>query len=132
MVSALKCFRSADKRQGNWLLRPITRLLASAATRETARPEDNIDGSLVLRAERWELARSGESIILLPVINTVVKRWLDDSEKRIEILYPGGEEGEFWVQELSDWLVALGIPAKHLKLAVGSGVEDEIRFNLVR
>jgi len=86
----------------------------------------------VLYAEQWELARSGESILLQPVLNQVMNAWLQDRNKKIEIQYPGGEEGEFWVQQLSDWLVALGIPSVTMVTVPGSGADDIIRFNLIR
>ena len=46
-----------------------------------------------LRAEQWELTRSGETILSLPVLNQVVNTWLSDKQKMIEIQYPGGEDG---------------------------------------
>jgi len=86
----------------------------------------------VLQAEQWELARSGESILSLPVLNQVMKAWLQDKKKKIEIQYPGGEEGEFWVQQLSDWLVALGIPSERMVTVPGSGADDMIKFDLIK
>ncbi len=85
-----------------------------------------------LSAEQWELARNGESILSLPAINTLINTWLLDKEKKIEIQYPGGEEGEFWVHELTDWLVSLGIPSTHMQVVTGSGAGDMIKFNLIK
>ena len=84
-----------------------------------------------LRAEQWELARSGESILAIPVLNQLVNAWLLDKTMKIELRYPGGEEGEFWVQELTDWMVSLGIPSKHLVSIPGSGSDDSIKFALI-
>ncbi len=86
----------------------------------------------VLHAEQWELARSGESILSLPILNEVMNAWLQDKVKKIEIRYPGGEEGEFWVQQLSDWLVSLGLPSERMVLTPGSGADDVIRFDLIK
>ena len=85
-----------------------------------------------LHAEQWEMARSGDSLLMLPVLNKVVIAWLDDRHKVIEIQYPGGEEGEFWVQELTDWLVSLGIPSRSMITTPGSGSDDKIRFNIIK
>lgn len=85
-----------------------------------------------LYAEQWELARSGETILSLPVINQLIKAWLSDKQKKIEIHYPGGEDGEFWVQELTDWLVSLGIPSKHMVISPGSGADDVIKFDIIK
>lgn len=85
-----------------------------------------------LQAEQWELARSGETILSLPVLNQLINAWLADKRKNIEIQYPGGEDGEFWVQELTDWLVSLGIPSKHMVITPGSGADDVIKFNIIK
>ena len=106
--------------------------------------------SWVLTADQWEIARNGESILSLAVLNHLMNAWLSevtslqgDAQKRsqkstqphkneiIEIQYPGGEEGEFWVQELVDWLVALGVPSRFMLLTPGS-TADEIKFHLNR
>ena len=85
-----------------------------------------------LHAEQWELARSGETILSLPVLKRLTNAWLSDKQKMIEIQYPGGEDGEFWVHELTDWLVSLGIPSDHIVIVPGSGADDVINFALVK
>lgn len=85
-----------------------------------------------LHAEQWELARSGETILSLPVLKRLTNAWLSDKQKMIEIQYPGGEDGEFWVHELTDWLVALGIPSKYMVTTPGSGADDVIKFNIIK
>ena len=110
----------------------------AAAVKKTVAPaqpgmaQDKADAVWQLHAEQWELARSGETILSLPVLNQVVKAWLSDKQKMIEIQYPGGEDGEFWVQELTDWLVSLGIPSKTIVTTPGSGADDVIKFNIVK
>ncbi len=93
---------------------------------------DNKADAWILRAEQWEIARSGESVLSLPVLNKVVNAWLKEKQKTIEIQYPGGEEGEFWVQELTDWLVSLGVPSSSMQTVPGSGADDMIKFQLSR
>lgn len=85
-----------------------------------------------LRAEQWELSRSGETILSLPVLKQVINTWLSDKQKTIEIQYPGGEDGEFWVQELTDWLVSLGIPSDNMITTPGSGAADVIKFKIIK
>ncbi len=85
-----------------------------------------------LHAEQWELARSGDTILSMPVLNRLIQVWLSDKQKKIEIQYPGGEDGELWVQELTDWLVALGIPSKYMIITPGSGADDVIKFNIIK
>ena len=90
------------------------------------------DTALTLNAEQWELARSGETILSIPVLKQVVRAWLADREKIIEIQYPGGEDGDFWVQELTDWLVSLGIPSDNMFTTPGSGADDVIKFKIIK
>ena len=110
----------------------------AAAVKKTAvpaqleQPSNKTSTVWQLHAEQWELARSGETILSLPVLNQVIKAWLSDKQKMIEIRYPGGEDGELWVQELTDWLVSLGIPSKTIVTTPGSGADDVIKFNIVK
>jgi hypothetical protein len=90
------------------------------------------DTALILHAEQWELARTGETILSIPVLKKVVGAWLADREKIIEIQYPGGEDGDFWVQELTDWLVSLGIPSDNMFTTPGSGADDVIKFKIIK
>ena len=85
-----------------------------------------------LYAEQWELTRSGESLLSLPVLKEVVTAWLQRQDEIIEIQYPGGEEGELWVQELMDWFVSLGIPSGQMLAVPGSGIDDVIKLSLVK
>jgi hypothetical protein len=94
-------------------------------------PEKKAATVWALHAEQWELARSGETILSLPVLKQLLTAWLSEKQKTIEIQYPGGEDGEFWVQELTDWLVALGIPSKNMVITAGSGADDVIKFNII-
>ena len=96
------------------------------------RSSKNIEPVWGLHAEQWELARSGETILSLPVLNQLVTAWLAEKQKIIEIQYPGGEDGELWVQELTDWLVSLGIPSKFMVTTPGSGADDVIKFKLIK
>jgi hypothetical protein len=87
---------------------------------------------LKLRAEQWELARNGEQLLRMPVLNKVVNEWLLKEGYRIELRYPGGEEGELWVGELMDWLISLAIPSKYLVAVPGSGEADIIIFKIIK
>lgn len=85
-----------------------------------------------LHAEQWELSRNGERLLGIDGIAAVVKEWSSDNRQRIELQYPGGEEGELWVHQLMDWLVALGIPSTSLVAVPGSGQGDIIRLRVIR
>ena len=85
-----------------------------------------------LHAEQWELSRSGERLLGTEGIATVVNEWSADTRQQIELQYPGGEEGELWVHQLMDWLVALGIPSASLVAVPGSGEGDLIRLRVIK
>ena len=84
-----------------------------------------------LKAEQWDMPRQGERLLRLPALNHLIKQWQQQPNKLIEIRYPGGEEGELWVNELMDWLVALGVPSDKLHSVQGSGAEDKIQLLLM-
>lgn len=85
-----------------------------------------------LKAEQWEITRHGERLVRVPVLRDVVNSWSQNKDHKIEIQYPGGEEGELWVEELIDWLVALGVPSHNMITVPGSGAEDIIRFKIIK
>ena len=85
-----------------------------------------------LHAEQWELSRNGERLLAIDGLAELVKQWSSDNRQKIELQYPGGEEGELWVHQLMDWLVALGIPSTSLVMVPGSGQGDIIRLRVIR
>lgn len=87
---------------------------------------------LQLSAEQWDLVRQGEQLLNLPVLQKVVNIWLIHQKDIIELHYPGGEEGELWVEELKDWLISLGIPSKYLLAVPGSGQADIVIFKVLQ
>lgn len=85
-----------------------------------------------LHAEQWDLARHGEKILHLPEVRALVNAWAVSEQQLIELRYPGGEEGELWVQELMDWLISLGIPSQYIVVVPGSGEADVIKFQIIK
>lgn len=83
-----------------------------------------------IHAEVWARPRSGDSLLVLPALQSLLRDYDANLNATIEIRYPGGEEGVLWAQELQDWLVALGVPSRRIETVVGSGVQDSIRLML--
>jgi len=81
--------------------------------------------SIQLYAETWDMTRHGESILKVPVLVAIINEWQENTKSKIELRYPGGEEGELWVEELKDWLVSLGVPSSNIELVPGSDAQDE-------
>ncbi len=119
----------------NTTTQPVAAVKKIAPEKRPEKPLEKSSGKAAnvwqLHAEQWELARSGETVLSLPVLNKVIKAWLSKKDKKIEIQYPGGEDGELWVQELTDWLVSLGIPSRHMVTTPGSGIDDVIKFSII-
>lgn len=90
------------------------------------------NNEIILRAEQWEAARAGERLLALPALQQLVNTWASRPRQKIELRYPGGEEGELWVEELMDWLVSLGVAAKYMSAVPGSGEADVIRFEIIQ
>lgn len=86
---------------------------------------------VVLNAETWEVSRHGEKLVHVEPLAQIVKKWHADPRKLIELRYPGGEEGEIWVEELKDWLVSLGVPSGSILLVPGSDAKDIINMALI-
>ncbi len=101
-------------------------LLVGAATETVAE-----DFSVRLKAEQWDMPRHGETLLKQPELAKIVRQWMQQQDAVIEIRYPGGEEGELWLGELMDWLIALGIPSGAINHIPGSGAEDVINLVLI-
>jgi DnaJ-domain-containing protein 1 len=89
------------------------------------------DFSLALRAEQWDTLRNGDALLKQPQLAELMQRWMSRPGSTIELRYPGGEEGEVWVHELIDWLVALGVPSTAMQTLPGSGTDDTIYMVLI-
>ncbi|MCW8854512.1 MAG: hypothetical protein OQK72_07405 [Gammaproteobacteria bacterium] len=88
--------------------------------------------SMNISYEQWEISRHGEKLLKLPELTDLVRLWTENTQKVLEMHYPGGEEGELWVQELMDWLIALGVPSSSMQTVPGSGNEDIIKIVLIQ
>jgi hypothetical protein len=104
-------------RRGYWLL--------LAAVSQGAHAE-----SFELNTDDWVRPRSGQAVAEFKALQQAVAAWsANGADGIIEIRYPGGEEGSLWARELTDWLVAFGVPSRHIQAAAGSAGRD--RINLI-
>lgn len=88
--------------------------------------------STELRSETWDMSRHGEVMLKMPELSKITKAWMLNPQQVIELRYPGGEEGELWVEELKDWLVSLGVPSSAVRISPGSMAEDIINLELIK
>ena len=101
-------------------------LICLMSSKLTAQASD-----IQLQAETWEVSRHGELLIKIPELSTIVNKWSENTEQKIELRYPGGEEGLLWVEEFMDRLVSLGVPSSAIQLLPGSSAEDIIHVVLI-
>ena len=90
------------------------------------------DVNIELRAETWDIPRHGEALLKVPELSMVMQKWMESPTKVIELRYPGGEEGELWVEELKGWFVSLGVPSSVIQLTPGSNAEDIINIVIIK
>ena len=90
------------------------------------------DVNVNLRAETWDMQRHGEALLKVPELSIIMQKWIADPRQIIELRYPGGEEGELWVEELRDWYIALGVPSNAIQLSPGSDAKDIINIVLIK
>lgn len=80
--------------------------------------------------EEWSRPRSGESLVQMPGLVKAVKALNADPLSKLQLRYPGGEEGALWTSELRDWLVSLGIPSSRIELYPGQSSNENITLTL--
>ncbi len=89
-------------------------------------------------AEQWgvprsgaqeRLQRSGETVATLPGLLAVMQQVMRQPDKSVALHYPESEQGEKWVEELRDWLVALGLSSDRIQVMPGSA-DDMINVML--
>ena len=85
----------------------------------------------IISAEQWAIPRHGERVVEIQEIRTIIQKWQINPKQLIEISYPGGENGELWLTELKDWIIALGISSANIKVVAGSGSKDIIKLTVV-
>lgn len=97
-------------------------LAATAATTAASSP-------LYLTAVEWAQPRNGLSITRYPALSQAMAELQDG--QRLQLRYPGGDEGSLWAHELQAWLVALGLSSQRIELLPGSGRADAIELRVV-
>ena len=85
----------------------------------------------VITAEQWAIPRHGESVLKMDPLSHLLNEWQKNSDQIIEISYPGGENGELWLRELKDWLIALGVSSTKIKSIAGSGAKDIVKLSVL-
>ncbi|MFO7594405.1 MAG: hypothetical protein R6X15_10235 [Pseudomonadota bacterium] len=84
-----------------------------------------------ISASEWARPRHGDWLVQEPALAAALKRIQLDPSYRLQIHYPGGDEGVLWAEELQSWLVALGLESDRIERVPGSGAADRVRLRVV-
>ena len=85
----------------------------------------------VLKTSEWNIPRTTDSILTMPALKKTVRAFSSQPGSRIQILYPGGDEGTLWASELRSWLVSLGIASRYIELLPGSSSPDQLELQVI-
>ncbi|HEV2112240.1 MAG TPA: hypothetical protein VGT99_12855 [Gammaproteobacteria bacterium] len=89
--------------------------------------------SFSISADQWALPRSGAALLHLAPFSAAVQDWVAHPGAHIVIVHAGSDQGNLWAGELSDWLVALGVPAEQIDRRVSADQgEDSITLLVER
>lgn len=83
---------------------------------------------LYVTSAQWAQPRNGAMVSHLPALATAMHEL--KKGQRLQLLYPGGDEGSVWAHELQAWLVALGLSSQRIELLPGSSREDAIEVRI--
>lgn len=90
-------------------------------------PAAALADSYSISAYQWALPRSGTALLHLAPFSATVQDWVAHPGAHIVIVHAGSDQGSLWAGELSDWLVALGVPSEQIdKRVSGDQGEDSI------
>lgn len=84
-----------------------------------------------ITAAQWAQPRHGEWLLQQAGIADVIHNLQQHPNSRVQIRYPGGDQGAWWAEELQAWLVALGLPSSRIERVPGSASADRIQLQLL-
>ncbi len=85
-----------------------------------------------ISASEWARPRHGDWLVRQPALVAAVEQLQQDPDARMQIYYPGGDEGLLWADELQAWLVALGVGSDRIERVPGSGAADRVQLRIVK
>lgn len=87
-------------------------------------------GSYLLNHEKWSLPKKTENVIQMKSIKHVLSDFDKSPTSELLILYPGGDEGTLWANEVKAWLVSLGVSSRQIELRPGSSDSNVIEMRV--
>ena len=90
------------------------------------------EDSWQISAVEWAQPRHGEWLASQPALVAAIGQLQQQPQSRLQIRYPGGDEGVLWAEELQAWLVALGLASNRIERVPGSSQAGMIQLDIVR
>jgi hypothetical protein len=84
-----------------------------------------------ISADQWAQPRSGAELVRLPPLRAAVQDWIAHPGAHIVIVNSGSDTGTLWAGEVTDWLVALGIPSDQIGKRVSAEQGEDSLLLLV-
>lgn len=85
-----------------------------------------------LSLQEWAQPRHGDRLVRQAALAGAIAQLQQQPLARLQVRYPGGDEGVLWAEELQSWLVALGVASNRIELVPGSSKADLIQLNIVQ
>lgn len=85
-----------------------------------------------ITASEWARPRHGDWLVRQPALAAAIEQLQQSPTSRLQIHYPGGDEGVLWAEELQAWLVALGVVSERIERLPGSGASDRVEIRVVQ
>ena len=84
-----------------------------------------------ITAAQWAQPRHGEWLLQQDSVAAVMRSLQQHPEGRVQIRYPGGDQGAWWAEEVQAWLVAMGLPSYRIVRVPGSTESDRLQLQLL-
>ena len=88
--------------------------------------------ALEISALEWAQPRHGEWLVRQPALAAAIGQLQQQPHSRLQIRYPGGDEGVLWAEELQAWLIALGVASNRIERVPGSSEADMVQLEIVQ
>ena len=79
----------------------------------------------------WPAYETGNTILSIPQVSEILRRFEEDDNIILEIRYPGGDIGRKWAESLAAWMTAFGVPDHYVELLQGSGAADQLVIAII-
>lgn len=85
----------------------------------------------ILTSSEWNVPRTTRTVLSMPALRHTIQAYDSHRGFRIQIHYPGGDEGTLWASELRSWLVSLGVASAHIDLLPGTRKPGQLELQVV-